>query len=286
MPNRNRTLQWTVEWVHPDGKRTLDKLWETQRISTAYDDHLRHLDTSRPKKRRKPSDRNKDLVASTEVDSSNVPVHDSTAAEQPDGSTPTASVGKRKREDGEANANRNAEEENSNTLATTDHLDSEALQPSTSLPKSSNPPPLPAPEPPPSAHLTFHLHHPSLPSKHPVLIPLPPDAKLATSLTNRIVLEFPTIYVLHNNNNNNVNDRSDGTLPEGYVSEEDFFAAAKKEKRFIEEVAAGEERAVGGFGGGNVVEERKAGGLEDGEVDEGRLLEVLGRDLKGVAGLL
>lgn len=284
MPNRTRTLQWTVEWVHPDGKRTLDKLWETQRISTAYDDHLRHLDTSRPKKRRKPSDRNKDFVASTEVDSSNVPVHDSTAAEQPDGSTPTASVGKRKREDGEANANRNAEGENSNTLATTDHLDSEALQPSTSLPKPSNPPPLPAPEPPPSAHLTFHLHHPSLPSKHPVLIPLPPDAKLATSLTNRIVLEFPTIYVLHNNNNNN--DRPDGALPEGYVSEEGFFAAAKKEKRLIEVVAAGEERAVGGFGGENVVEERKADGLEDGEVDEGRLLEVLGRDLKGVTGLL
>ena len=285
MPNRNRTLQWTVEWVHPDGKRTMDKLWETQRISTAYNDHLRHLDTSRPKKKRKPSDRHKDLVASAALDSCSVPIHKSTAGEQLDGSTTTASTGKRKREEDEANAIRNAESKTSNTLTTTDPADPETLQPSASLPTSSNPPPppLPATEPPPSAHLAFHLHHPSLPSKHPVLIPLPPDAKLATSLTNRIVLEFPTIYVLRNNSNNE-NNRADGTLPEGYVSEEDFFAAAmKKEKGLIKEVVvAGEDSAVGRLGSRNVGEEGKARGLEDGEVDEGRLLEVLGRDLKGV----
>ena len=269
--NRLRTLQWTVEWVHPDGKRTMEKMWETQRISTAYDDHLRHLDTSRPKKRRKPDNKQKNLAASATFKSSSVPVHESAGGEQPNGSTATAGAGKRKREEEAANANREANGEDSSMAIAIDPGGLEAVQPSDSIPTSSDPPPVI--EPVPSAHLNFYLHHPSLASRHPVLIPLPHDAKLETSLTNRIVLEFPTIYVLHS--------QPDGRLPEGYVSEEDFFAAAKKE--LIEEVAA-EEISVGGVGG--VVDEGKGHDLEDGEVDEGRLLDVLGKDLKGVTGSL
>lgn len=271
VPNRLRTLQWTVEWVHPDGERSMDKIWETQRISTAYDDLLRHRDSSRPKKRGKHDKNHKDLAASATSDSSSLPACNSTAEGQLNGSTTTASPGKRKREKDEANANRNAREGDSNMHTATDSADMEGLQPSASIPTSSNPPPVT--DPAPSAHLNFYLHHPSLPSRRPVLIPLPHDAKLATSLTNRIVIEFPTIYVLHS--------QPDGRLPEGFVNEEDFFAAARKE--LIEEVA-GEEFAVGRIGGD--VEEGKGDDLEEGEVNEGRLLEVLGKDLKGVVGSL
>lgn len=64
------------------------------------------------------------------------------------------------------------------------------------------------------------------------------------------------------------------------MSEEGFFASAKKD--LIEEVA-GDGAQIDGLNGAG--DEGKAG-LEDGEVDEGRLLEVLGKDLNGVAGSL
>ena len=268
MPNRNRRLYWTVEWVPPDGKKTLGRLWETQQLSTAYDDHIRRLDTSQPKKKRKPSDRHKDLVASGAFVSARVPVHDATAGKQPNGSTTKASVGKRKREEDEANGNRKAEQEDPDLA---DPSGSGALQHSASVPASSDANSRTATVP--KADFNFYLHHPSLPSRRPVLIPLPPDANLATSLTNRVVLEFPTIYVFHR--------QPDGSLPEGFVSEEDFFASAKKD--MIEEVA-GEQSFVGGVG--DNFGEREANDLEDGEVNEGRLLEVLGKDLKDIAGSL
>lgn len=282
---KNRTLQWTVEWVHPDGKRTLGALGETQCISTAYDDHLRHLDPDRPKKKRKldqrhsdvaasikrrPHQRHSDFVAATLSESSSLPVHDSNAGTQPNGCTTTASVGKRKRQEEVISADHDNMAEDSNMAVATGLGDPGAVPTSTSIPAPSDPPPVT--ELAPSLKFNFYLHHPSLPSRHTVLIPLPSDAKLATSLTNRIVLEFPTIYVLE--------FQPDGNLPEGYVSEEEFFAAAKKE--LIEEIP-GEGLSVSGLGG-NV--KGKAYEVEDGEVDEGRLLEVLGKDLKGVVGSL
>ena len=268
--NRNRTLRWTVEWVHPGGNKTLDSLWETQAISTAYDDHLRYLDTSRPKKRRKPDHKPRDLATTATFVSISVPVQDSTVGEQQTGSITTASVGKRKREDGEANAS-NTEGEDPNMDISAGPGGSETVQRSASIHASSNAPPVT--EPTPKVAFNFYLHHPSLPSRHPVLIPLPPDARLATSLAKRIVLEFPTIYVFYS--------QPDGKLPEGFASEEDFFASAKK--GLIEEIA-GVETFVGGFARDS--EERTANDLEDGEVNEGHLLDVLGKDLKGIAGSL
>ena len=249
----------------------MDRLWETQRISSGYDDHLRYLDTSRPKKRRRPDQRDRDLATSVANDSSSVPAHESTAGAQPNGPTTTASVGKRKREEEEANMDPTTMGEDLNMAIPTDPGDPGPTQHPAHIPMSSDA--VSSTEPAPSVDLNFYLHHPSLPSRHTVLIPVPPDAKLATLLTNRIVLEFPTLYVLRS--------PPDGALPEGYVSEEDFFDAAKKE--LIEEVAV-EEISVRGLGG--KVEETKVLDVEDGEVDEGRLLEVLGKDLKGVAGSL
>lgn len=147
-------------------------------------------------------------------------------------------------------------------------LDQAQTSASTAAPP--NPSPIVA-HPEPTESLAFYLHHPSLPSRNPVLIPFSPDANLATSLSSRLVLEFPTIFALHL--------QPDGKLPDGFISEDDFFAKTKK--GLIEEVAEGDliGESIGSVG---VVGE----GLEDGEVDEGRLLEVLGKDLKGIAGSL
>ncbi len=127
-------------------------------------------------------------------------------------------------------------------------------------------------EPPPKSNIAFYLHHPSLPSRHPVLIPLSPTETLATALTNRLVLEFPTIYVLH--------QHLDQNLPEGFISEKDFFDKAKK--GLIEELEEGEVR----IGDDGETQKAEEGNYGDGKVDERRLLEVLGKDLNGIAGAL
>jgi len=124
----------------------------------------------------------------------------------------------------------------------------------------------------PDANIAFYLHRPSLPSRHPVLISLSPTSTLATSLTNRLVLEFPTIYVLH--------QRPDNKLPEGFVNEEDFFEMAKK--GLIEELEEGELRD----GDDEETNEDQRDLPREGEVDEKRLLKVLGNDLKGITDAL
>lgn len=248
----------------------MDKLWESQCISTAYDDHLRYRDPSRPKKKRKPSHKHEDLAASATTVSSRMPAHDFNTREEPNGSPTTASVGKRKREDDEADFNSDNKEEHPNMHTATGPGDSGEVQISAAIPVSSGTLPVTAPAP--KAEFSFYLHFPSLSARQIVLIPLPLDAKLASSLTNRRVLEFPTIYVFHS--------QSDGKLPEGFISEEDFFASAEKELIQIVD----EEIASGGFA--ENLEESKPDDLEDGEVEEGRLLEALAKDSRGIAGLL
>lgn len=267
MPHRNRKLQWTVEWVHPDGRKTLDKVWEMHRISAAYDDHLSYLDTSRLKKKWKPSTRHKDRI-STEVLCSALSAKDPAVETKPKESPLTNAAGKRKREMDSPNMDEPAEK--GSRAAAADLGTSDAVQSSTSIISSSTDPPVTKKEP--ISKFSFYLHHPSLPSRHTVLIPLPLDAVLATSLINRLILEFPTIYVLHS--------QPDGKLPEGLVTEEKFFAASKKE--LIEEVA-GEGTQIAGS---NRTSDEGKADMEDGEVDEGRLLEVLGKDLNGIAGSL
>lgn len=255
--------------MHPDGNKTLDKVWETKFLSAAFEDHVRYLDTSHPKKKRKPNQRHKALLAPNPPLSPDLSVKGPAAEAQPKESPLTDSAGKRKREVDDPNMDEPAEE-GLKGAAAADLGTSDAVQSSSYVPSSSTDVPTTQQEP--TSEFKFYLHHPSLPSQHPVLIPLPPDAKLATSLTNRLVLEFPTIYVLHS--------KPDGKLPEGFLSEEEFFASAKK--GLVEEIT-GEGTQVAGFSGTS--DEGKAG-LEDGEVDEGRLLEVLGKDLKGIAGSL
>lgn len=247
----------------------MDKLWETACISTAYVDHLRYRDPSRPKKKRKPDHKHEDFAAPATSISSSETVHDAATGQEPNVSTTTASEGKRKREDDEINLNNNTKREDPNMTTAMGPGDSGEVQISASIPASSDA--SPAKEPAPRSDFNFYLHHPSLGSRHTVVIPLPPDAKLATSLTNRRVLEFPTIYVFHN--------QSDGKLPEGFISEEDFFASAEKE--LIKVVS--EETLVGGFV--ETLEETKPHDLEEGELEEGRLLEALAKDSKGIAGL-
>ncbi|KAL6719436.1 hypothetical protein ACLMJK_003676 [Lecanora helva] len=84
-------------------------------------------------------------------------------------------------------------------------------------------------------------------------------------LTNRLILEFPTIYV--------VEQQPGNKLPENLITEADFFDQAGK--GLVEELEEGELLDEESIPESN---ERET---EEGQLDEKRLLEVLGKDLGG-----
>ena len=297
MGHRKRKLHWTVEWIDGDGRKSLGKCPDDQVIADAYAEHLKTIDIHRPNKRRKGDVSNKEDSRSDKSTHQNV-------TEQRD--QPASTVGQeespgqdrldeqleRKQEEAkikkgvsseefhilmkepevlpqpterpasDRGVSRNGEAESERLL--TDHMD----QPGPDLPTSTSETPRPTSTP----SLKFYLHHPSLPSQNPVLIPLPPDATLATSLTNRLVLEFPTIYVLPQHHG--------GGLPNGFISEDDYFGAAKND---LIEDALEVESTIKDV---NDTSGETRDGFEEGEVQEGRLLEVLGKDLKAITAAL
>ena len=112
----------------------------------------------------------------------------------------------------------------------------------------------------------FYLHLPRQPSRRPVLRYLSPDATPAGFLQGQVILEYPTIYVLH---------RSPSTLPPHYVLDTDFF----KHRRM-----------------GNDADTTNHDQPEEGEINEDaaanlgeekleRLEDVLNQDLKGLSGI-
>lgn len=112
--------------------------------------------------------------------------------------------------------------------------------------------------------LHFYLHAPRLPSTQPVLIPLSHDASLSISLRNRLVLEFPTIYVL---------ECSASEMPDGYVLEEVFDKKMQQES-FRDSVMA----KLRGNEEGEIDEVTK----QDEGVDAKKIEEVLKQDLKSL----
>lgn len=247
---------WTVEWIQPNGQKALGRCPETEPIGEAYAKHLVLL-AAYPEKMKRDEERGgnaKDERVRRKMDELGIPPRLRQESSKP----------KVDRANSEKQELTNTNE-NTGMSATTQSLDS--ITTSTALVLDC-----PTTQPAPPASVTFHLHHPSLPSKHPVLIPLSPDARLATSLTNRLILEFPTIYVLDR--------QSDDKLPEGFISEDDFFATAKKE--LIKELVEGESAGSAM----DVVDNDRGRGLEEGEVDQRQLLEVLGKDLKGLTATI
>ena len=314
-----------MEWVQPDGTKVLSMVPDDQPISTAYETRLEPLHPHRPMKRRKPNTRDAvahvtegpvkqhaglptcseipSATSAEEPSTSDLLQADSEATNNLKDPTSASSDGtlhgvlqrqfKKRRLSGSLSRSRIGtatqqqlqrwnqdlcEKQNSEStdlkwelkaaedkLETLNNPEEADLGSETSESKVEILTDTPRPTPP----LSFHLHHPSLPSSHPVLIPLPSDATLSTSLTNRLVLEFPTIYVLH--------QRPGDKLPEKFISEEDFFARAEKELE--EELEEGEVRV-------EKVGEADDVGVNEENVDEKRLLEVLGKDLGGVTGVV
>jgi len=238
--------------VQPDGRKTLGRCPESQPIGEAYARHLVYLSSDHYGKRKRDEDEGEDEVKRKRI----------CRQMEELGMTPRLKQDPEKPKLDHANPDQKEprylrSESNSESTDQARHTTDASIAAASALTTTQSAPQI---------SVAFYLHHPSLPSKHPVLIQIPPDSILATALTNRLVLEFPTIYVLQRQ----LGDK----LPEGFITEEDFFATAKKE--VIKELVEGEHVNSGV----NAPEDERGGGLEEGEVDQRRLVEVLGKDLR------
>lgn len=126
-----------------------------------------------------------------------------------------------------------------------------------------DPPPKNSPKEPlssrnPSSTIYFYLLLPSTPTKHRVLIPIDPAEALSTILTDRLILEFPTIYALK---------QPPDKLPTGFMNEDQYLTniAEKDQQQLLETLKRKHEVD-------NDIP-------EDGEVNEDALLNALKQDI-------
>ncbi|KAL2813910.1 hypothetical protein BJX63DRAFT_393559 [Aspergillus granulosus] len=136
-------------------------------------------------------------------------------------------------------------------------------QPTTQDNTNSN---LPEDKPAPHRNVYLYLHCPRTPTKQPVLCPLSPSTILANALRGRTVLEFPTIYVLRK------------PLDES-PSEEDNakFMLEKEYLRTHPDTEDVEEESE------NTDAQPVFNTVDIPDVNEGKVLEVLRKDLLGAA---
>ena len=284
----SQCLEWTVEWVHPDGRKELAQCKETLPIVKAYEG----LESMRPKKRvaetvaNQGRQRRRKKHAVNDPTTQSLPPNSKVREKAPPGALASSPHARQHTAKADANGadDRGSIGQGENTTTKAAHSATQALVSTsnghrdlqepieTSKENSGGPDPsrtvkqsesLPIPS---EKHSAFYLHTPSLPSRQTILALIDPDACLSSILPNRLVLEYPTIYVF------NLNDTAEGKLPDGFLTEKEYYEMARKE--IIEEPDEGE-----------IIEEAPVERVEQGmdtkveTLDEKKLLEVLGKDL-------
>ncbi|RAK75762.1 zinc finger HIT domain-containing protein [Aspergillus fijiensis CBS 313.89] len=115
----------------------------------------------------------------------------------------------------------------------------------------------------PHRNVYFYLHRPRTATKQPVLIPLAPSMTLTAALRGHTVLEFPTIYVLP--------DSPDALRAQGadarYLLEDEYIRTHAP----VDEDSASPTESE--------VDQPAPAGIDLGNVDENKVLEVLKKDL-------
>ncbi|MCJ1384969.1 hypothetical protein MMC17_008087 [Xylographa soralifera] len=165
--NKNqRCISWTIEWITNSGTADIGTCVETWTLSQAF---AKHIGEPPPAKKRKLSKKKKEHNDAASLPTSEVkgpaPPQLSPTTESPPSDLSQASP-----------PNRNS------------------IAPHT-LPIVHSPDLPPAPKIPPQSFY-LHIPNPKTPSSKPTLLPLPSSQPLSALLRNRLVREFPTIYVL------------------------------------------------------------------------------------------
>ncbi|PGH34573.1 hypothetical protein GX50_02556 [[Emmonsia] crescens] len=279
---KHKCLNWTIEWIFADddqSQKAISKCLESTSVATAFSrtslskqSDAEINTTSPPAKKRKldseiiippppPS-----TTQNTNTDINFLPLeetHDATPCSQTPPSH-TLSPEPKPTAKPTQNPNDNAEEPakpENETDATTISIATgdDITNTYTNL----------ATEPPQHKKHHFYLHRPQSRSRVPVLIPLPGSVTITDALRNRIVLEFPTFYVL---------PWAAGELPgDRFVLEEVYLRENGDGGEGGLEGFEKEEGEVVGEQGEEEEEEEGASVIQG--VDEKKVLEVLCKDL-------
>lgn len=121
-------------------------------------------------------------------------------------------------------------------------------------------------QPTPHRNVYLYLHHPRTATKQPVLIPLVPNATLTTALHDRVVLEFPTVYILQAP----LTEEHEQTEGSKYILEKEYLRTHQNTSTELEDGTSEDTDAQPVFG---------TGAADIPDVDEGKMLEVLEKDL-------
>ncbi|EFR01885.1 zf-HIT [Nannizzia gypsea CBS 118893] len=265
---KQKCLSWAVEWIFPDGQKTITKCLDTTSVGTALNrvPLVKELGfasrvngekiTEPPAKRRKVSIEN--FSRGRAID----PVEESTVTScTVEGSVSMEADGDPAPDDVSS----------SKTLSPSPAFPStnESEAPSMPPPESLTPtaPPLPEDSPLTSNDgdtkmLHVYLHRPQTCAKVPVLIPVTDQsASLGAVLRDRTVLEFPTFYVLELS--------PDQISGEKYLLEEQYVAQYKDD---INPNGSGEE--------GEIDEEESEEAKRLAELNALKVMEVLRKDLE------
>ncbi|KAL4815717.1 hypothetical protein BDW67DRAFT_62944 [Aspergillus spinulosporus] len=283
---KQKCLQWTIEWVTDNGTKRMNCA-ETATIAEAYDRAFpltkeeRHLRTEESTSTSKPELASAQGAKNdVEPDKNAEPTQPQSQTHQPPKSDMPVSE---------------------STLGTAQqHLlppnyHPTSAQDDTTQPTSELPSP---PTEPPSPHRSvfFYIHRPRTATKHPVLAPLSPGMTITSALQDRVVLEFPTIHVLQSplmpGPDASCTAESEPKSPGKSNSKQRFILEAEYLRIRPDEAAAGTASAEttadedGGQGEGEHLEYTEqalfgAGTVNIPDVDEGKMLEVLEKDLLG-----
>ncbi|KAA6407635.1 MAG: hypothetical protein FRX48_08473 [Lasallia pustulata] len=238
---KHKCLSWTVEWVHDDGRKELGNCLETLPVSEAY---AKLIQENQPaSKKRKCRSKSKPAVKA-----------ELAAAATEDVGSPTKA---------------SAEQATSSHPSQLDFTLPPPAKETTVPPYAA---PLAAASHTPSLTANhFYLLRPHTPTASRVLIPLPPVSRLSMSLQNRVVLEFPTIYVL---------PYPPDALPRQYMLEEQFLGYSEQENKELEALLKevgmqGEFPTDDGFFRDHEIQKQE-------KLDDRKILDVLRQDLKGL----
>ncbi|KAL8732515.1 MAG: hypothetical protein Q9166_002729 [cf. Caloplaca sp. 2 TL-2023] len=242
---RAKRIIWTVEWVHKNGNREIGRCPDTEPLNAAYTklvtpkaltkaEEVASLERPPKKKRKQNRPASKPAFVAPII-----PPKDMPSRESP-------------------------------TSATVPQQSSTDQEVTTALMQDSSQqePPLPSPkvEQPAPPQLHFYLLLPSTPTSYRVLIPLAPHETLTTALTDRLVLEFPTIYALK---------QPPDKLPTGFMTEEQYLRNVAEKAR-VDRRLDGLLNEAPGWG------KHQLGRDGERDLDPGALQDVLKKDLISV----
>ncbi|KAI4205659.1 MAG: hypothetical protein LQ350_000156, partial [Teloschistes chrysophthalmus] len=202
-----KRIVWTVEWVHKDGSREIGRCPDTEALNAAY----ARITASSPSQNigkaemQERLQKKRRLAAENPIMTAQVAVTQSKMQER---------LQKKRRLDAEnpIMTAQVAVNQSKNDCASAITTEGSPEYPTQSLTISHEP----SPSSPQSQlqELYFFLLLPSTPTSYRVLIPLTAQEPLAQALTDRLVLEFPTIYALK---------QPPDRLPTGFKTEGEYL---------------------------------------------------------------